>query len=84
MTRVRARAAHLVVDVVAWSALVLQLVVVLQGGRVAVGTVRAGITLLLGFVALHAWLDRGLRPVPRQCASLVSEEWNSDTSATAD
>jgi hypothetical protein len=45
---------------------VLQLVVVLQGGRVAVGTVRAGITILfLLLFALYAWLDRRLRPAPR-------------------
>ena len=34
MTRERARAVHLVVAAVAWFALVLQLILVLQGGRV--------------------------------------------------
>ena len=92
----RPRAGCAVAGALAWP--ILWLVVILAQGAVSgwypypfldvdaegVGTVVAtcvGITVL--FVALSAlavWLDRRMRPG----ASLVSEQWNFDTSATAD
>ena len=52
-------------------------------GSVAVAG--AGITVLfLLLFAAYAWLDRRLAPAPGSTAPLGSEEWNSDTSATAD
>jgi hypothetical protein len=51
----------------------------------AVAVVSAGVTVLfLALFALFGWLDRRLAPAPGSTAPLGSEEWNSDTSATAD